>query len=411
MTAPAGRNRALFLLTLIYLFNFMDRQIMSMLAEPIKRELDLSDSQLGLLTGFMFALFYTTFGVPVAWLADRTRRTWVIAGACTLWSGFTAACGLATSFVSLALARIGVAVGEAGGVAPSYSLIADFYPVESRGRAIAIFSMGVPLGLGIGTAIGGWIAASFGWRTAFFAVAAPGILLSLLLLVFVREPRRERVADAPPVPGFGATLAMFFQSPRLLLITLSTALGAFCCYGLMAWLAPYLIRVLGMTLKEVGSYLSIMLAISLGAGIWASGVLSDRFGAREPRMYAWIPGAALALGAPALWLATTQDDWRIALPLFGIPLGLSIFYLAPSVAAFARIVPAEQRSTASALLLLFLNLIGLGLGPYLIGVVSDAALAEHGTQSLRIAFTALIPMFIVAALACLASARTLNRAI
>jgi len=408
MPKPFGREGALFLLTLIYLFNFMDRQIMAVLAEPIKRELHLSDGQLGLLTGFMFALFYTSFGIPVAWLADRTRRSWVIAGACTLWSGFCAACGLATSFTTLALARVGVAVGEAGGVAPSYSLISDLYPVELRGRAIALYSMGVPLGLGIGTAIGGWIAASFGWRTAFVAVAAPGVLLSLALLLFVREPRRERTAQTQ---SFGATMKFFFASPRLMLITLSAALGAFVCYGLMAWVAAYLIRVLGMSLKEIGSWLSITLAVSLGAGIWVSGFLSDRYGAAEPRMYAWIPGIALALGAPMVWIATRQTDWHVALPLFGVTLGLSVFYLAPSVAALARLVPSEQRSTASATMLLFLNLIGLGAGPYAIGVVSDWALAAHGTGSLRVAFTALTPMFLVAALSCVASARALNRPI
>jgi len=414
MNAPAGRSRALFLLTLIYLFNFMDRQIMAVLAEPIRKELHLSDSQLGMLTGFMFALFYTTFGIPVAWLADRTRRTWVIAAACTLWSGFCAVCGLATSFVTLALARIGVAVGEAGGVAPSYSLISDFYPVETRGRAIAIFSMGVPLGLGVGTAAGGWIAASFGWRTAFFVVAAPGILLSLLLLLLVREPKRGaadvRVAGASVDNGFGATMAAFFASPRLLLVTLSASLGAFTCYGLMAWISAYLQRVLGMTLREVGSFLSITLAISLGAGIWASGALADRYAAAEPRMFAWMPGVALALGAPALLLATAQTDWHIALPLFGVAIGLSVFYLAPSVAALSWLVPAERRSTASATMLLSLNLIGLGCGPYLIGVVSDLAKPLHGERSLHVAFLALVPMFLVAALACLASARALGRA-
>ncbi|MEO5640917.1 MAG: MFS transporter [Sphingomicrobium sp.] len=411
MAPPAGRNRALFLLTLIYLFNFMDRQIMAVLAEPIRKELLLSDTQIGLLTGFMFALFYTSFGVPVAWFADRTRRSWVIAGACTLWSGFCAACGLATGFASLALARIGVAVGEAGGVAPSYSLISDFYPVEERGRAIAVFSMGVPLGLGVGTAAGGWIAATYGWRTAFFVVAAPGILLALLLVLLVREPEKGATDTAPLAAraGFGATMAMFFSSPRLLLVTLSASLGAFTCYGLMAWISAYLQRVLGMTLKEVGSYLSITLAISLGVGIWLSGYLADRHAAREPRMYAWIPAVALALGAPALLIATRQTDWHVALPLFGVAIGLSVFYLAPSVAALSSLVPAAQRSTANATMLLFLNLIGLGGGPYLIGVTSDWAKAAHGTQSLRIAFTALTPMFLVAALACLASARALGQ--
>lgn len=410
MESAKNRNLALALLTLIYVFNFMDRQIMGVLAEPIKQELGLSDSQLGLLTGFMFALFYTTFGVPVAWLADRTRRTWVIAAACTLWSGFSAACGLATNFVTLAAARVGVAVGEAGGVPPSYSIIADLFPPQSRARALAIFSLGVPIGLGIGTAIGGWVAAAFGWRMAFFAVAAPGILLSLLLLIFVREPKRTEADNGHEPVSLGRAIALFVRSPALMLVSLSAALGAFACYALMGWLSAYLIRVLGMSLSEIGSWLSITLAIGLGIGIWASGALADRFGPAEPRMYAVIPGVALALGAPALLWATTIDNWQLALPVFGLALGLSIFYLAPSVAVVQALTPPDQRSTASAMLLLILNLLGLGCGPLFVGMVSDAVLAEQGTQSLRIAFYVLVPVFLIAGGVNFVSARVLRRA-
>lgn len=409
MEGAKNRNLALALLTLIYVFNFMDRQIMGVLAEPIKRDLDLSDSQLGLLTGFMFALFYTTFGVPVAWLADRTRRTWVIAGACSLWSLFSAACGLATSFLTLAAARVGVAVGEAGGVPPSYSIIADLFPPQSRARALAIFSLGVPIGLGIGTAIGGWVAAAFGWRMAFFAVAAPGILLSLLLLVFVREPKRTEADSGHEPVSLGRAIALFVRAPALMLVSLSAALGAFACYALMGWLSAYLIRVLGMSLNEIGSWLSITLAIGLGLGIWASGALADRYGPGDARMYAMIPCVALALGAPALLWATSIDDWRLALPVFGLVLGLSIFYLAPSVAVVQALTPPDQRSTASAMLLLFVNLLGLGCGPLFVGVVSDGVVAEQGTESLRIAFYALVPAFLFAGAANLASARMLRR--
>lgn len=410
MDRAANRNVALALLTLIYVFNFMDRQIMGVLAEPIKRDLDLSDSQLGLLTGFMFALFYTTFGVPVAWLADRTRRTWVIAGACSLWSLFSAACGLAVSFLTLAAARVGVAVGEAGGVPPSYSIIADLFPPQSRARALAIFSLGVPIGLGIGTAIGGWVAAAFGWRIAFFVVAAPGFLLSVLLLIFVREPKRSGSDTGHEPVSLGEAVTLFVKSRPLMLVSLSAALGAFACYALMGWLSAYLIRVLGMSLSEIGSWLSITLAIGLGIGIWASGALADRFGPGQPGMYAIIPGIALSLGAPALLGAALIDDWRLALPVFGLALGLSIFYLAPSVAVVQALTPSDQRSTASAMLLLILNLLGLGCGPLFIGLVSDSMMAAHGTQSLRIAFYTLVPVFLIAGGANFVSARTLVRA-
>lgn len=408
-TKPLPGSRAtLTILTLIYVFNFMDRQILGVLAEPIKRDLGLSDSQLGLLTGFMFALFYTSFGVPVAWLADRTRRTWVIAAACALWSGFSAACGLAQGFLSLAAARIGVAVGEAGGVPPSYSLISDLFPEHSRARAIALYSLGVPIGVGVGTAAGGWIAAAFGWRIAFFVVAAPGLLLAAILLIFGREPVRQSGAgDHAPV-SLARAVGLFAASPPLMSISIAGGLGAFTCYGLMAWLSAYLIRVLGMTLSEVGTWLSITMAVGLAVGIWASGALADRFGPGDRRMYAIIPAVALGLGAPAMAAATAMDDWRLALPLFGITLALSVFYLAPSVAVVQKIALPGQRSTAGAMLLLCLNLIGLGCGPWLIGVVSDWAMPAQGTQSLRIAFYALAPMFLIAVIANLVAARALR---
>ena len=407
MTEAKGRNTALALLTLIYLFNFMDRQIMGVLAEPIKLELGLSDSQLGLLTGFMFALFYTTFGVPVAWLADRTGRVRVIVIACAAWSVFSALCGLATNFLTLAAARVGVAVGEAGGVPPSSSLIADLFPPEKRARALALYGLGVPLGIGFGTATGGWIAAEFGWRVAFFAVSAPGLLLAVLLPRFVKEPVRAGPVAAPA--SLGTSVALFVRSPALVAVSLTAALGAFTCYGLMAWIAAYLMRVLGMSMSEIGSWLSITLALGLGAGIWSSGVLTDRFAAHGARVYALMPALALLLGAPTLYAATLIDDWALALPLFGLTLALSSFYFAPALAAVAHLAPPAQRSTATALMLLCLNFIGLGCGPLAIGMVSDWAMPAYGTGSLRLAFQLLCPVFVLAAFANLVSARVLGR--
>lgn len=406
---------ALAILALIYVFNFMDRQVLSVLAEPVKRDLHLSDTQLGLLGGFMFALFYTTFGVPVAWLADRTQRVRVLAAACGLWSLFCALCGAATGFFTLALARIGVAVGEAGGVPPSYSLIADLFPKAERGRAMAIYSLGSPIGLGLGTAVGGWIAANWGWRAAFFAVAAPGLLLSILLLMIVREPARGRFepADAPPpepAPPLSQAIGSFVRNPALMAIAIAGALGGFVCYALMGWISAYMIRILGMSLGEVGNWLSLTLAISLGLGIWISGALADRFGSHDVRAYLWVPAGAMALGLPAFLIAMAMGDWRIALPLFAFPLGLSISYLAPVAAMVQALVPPAQRSTASALVLLFLNLFGLGLGPVVVGMVSDAAIPAMGDRSLIAGMYVLAPMFAVAAIGNLVAAGIVGRA-
>jgi len=411
---PTNATVALAVLTLIYAFNFMDRQILSVLAEPIKRDLHLSDTELGLLGGFMFALFYTSFGVPVAWLADRTKRVGVLAGACALWSVFCALCGVATGFSTLAMARIGVAVGEAGGVPPSYSIIADLFPKERRGRAMAIYSLGSPIGLGLGTALGAWVAATWGWRAAFFVVALPGLLLSGLLVLLVREPVRGGFEPAgsaavEPAPPLLVAIRDFIRNPALVATAVAGAFGGFVCYALMAWIAAYMIRILGMTLGEVARWLSLTLAVSLGLGIWISGWLADRFGPADIRAYLWVPGGAMLVGLPAYLLAMAMTDWHFALVLFAVPLGLSIFYLAPVAAVVQTLVPPARRSTASALVLLFLNLFGLGLGPVVVGMVSDHAVPAMGGRSLVAGMYALVPMFAAAAVANFVAAGIVGR--
>lgn len=401
--AAVRRSRAypyvvLGMLLAVYVLNYLDRQLVSILAEPIKKDLGLGDTQLGLVTGFMFALFYTTFGVPVAWLADRTRRTSVIAIACGLWSLFTGACGLAGNFVQLMLARVGVGVGEAGGVPPSYTILSDYFPPGKRGLAMGLYSLGIPLGTFFGGALGAWTAGRFGWRGAFLAIAVPGLILAALLPLVVKEPVRggldagaEKAAPAPFMPS----IAAFLKSASLVLVTLGCALSAVVGYSLQSWSPAFLMRVQGASLAEVGAIYSPVIALSVAAGIFGSGWVVDRLGVKNLRAYPLFPAACFVLAFPLYLAAISVHDWRLSVALMAIPQGLTFTYLAPAVAVVQNLVPAARRSTASALLLFVLNLLAVGCGPLYVGAISDWAKPHYGVESLRVALYALIPFFVL----------------
>jgi predicted MFS family arabinose efflux permease len=403
-------------LGLVYTFNFLDRQFLTVLAEPVRKELHLSDTQLGMLTGLMFALFYTICGIPVAALADRTNRVRVMAAACGLWSLFTALCGLATGFVTLATARIGVGVGEAGGSAPSYSIIADYFPPEQRGTGLAIYSLGVPLGTIVGAWSGGWIAAHYGWRAAFMTLGLAGVILAPLIPLVVREPVRGRMdapvrtVEADPAPSIRDAIGYFLGRPALVLTALSAGLTAFVLYGLVNWVPSFLIRARGMDLAQLASAYSLVAGISIGVGTWLGGVLVDRLGTRNPAAYAWIPGLAILSSTPFLFGFTNAADWRVALAFLAVPMVLLNMYLAPALAVMQNGAPPRYRATMGALLLFTLNLIGLGGGPLFVGMVSDAVRSWAGDDSLRIALQCLAPFFLLAVLCQLATARALRRA-
>jgi MFS family permease len=386
-------------LLLVYILNYLDRQLVSILAEPIKTDLGLSDTQLGLVTGFMFALFYTTFGVPVAWLADRTRRTTIVAVACGLWSLFTGACGLAGNFVHLMLARIGVGVGEAGGVPPSYAILSDYFPPQKRGLAMAIYSLGIPLGTFFGGAFGAWAAGRFGWRGAFLSLAIPGLLVAVILPLLVREPVRggldEGDAAKAPAAPFWTSVGLFLKSATLVLVTLGCSLSAVVGYSLQTWSPAFLMRVQGATLGQVGAVYAPLIAICVAAGIFGSGWVVDRLGAKSLRAYPLFPAACFVLAFPLYVAAVSVHDWRLSVALLAIPQGLTFTYLAPAVAVVQNLVPPSRRSTASAMLLFVLNLLAVGCGPLYVGAVSDWAKPTYGVESLRVALYALIPFFVL----------------
>lgn len=384
----------------LYGLSFLDRQLLSLLAEPIKADLLLSDTQLGLLAGFTFALFYSVFGLPVAWLADRGNRVWIVSASCALWSAFTAACGLAQNVVQLAIARIGVGIGEAGGSPPSYSIIADYFPPEQRGKALAIYSLGIPLGTTAGAAIGGWIAAHYGWRAAFISIGLFGCAYALFILLTVREPQRG-VMDRAPVTSmpFLATLKQFWVDRVLRMTAIAGSLSAFVGYAMVSWVPALMMRDKGMSLSDLALYYSIAGGTASAVGTLATGFLIDRLGKRRPRIYGLVPAAGLLMSVP-FWVAgLTATSWPIALALLIIPFTFCSSYMPAVVTIVQNRVAPAQRSMASSILLLFMNIIGLGIGPLYIGLISDAATSAGSSTSLQIALLALTPLFIVAAIA------------
>jgi MFS family permease len=397
-------------LALVYAFNFMDRQIMAILQEPIRAEFVLSDTQLGLLTGFAFALFYSSCAIPVAWLADRRRRVPLMATAVAIWSFFTAACGLAQNFSQLALARLLVGAGEAGGAPPSYSLLSDYFRPGERGTGLAVYSLGVPIGSAAGAAVGAAVAAHYGWRMAFIAVGAPGLLLALALPIVVREPARGRLdsrRSSAPLSIMQAARA-YFADRVLRLTTCSTAMSAFVGYALLAWNPSFLKRVKGMSLHEVSLYYALVLGITGLVGTFAAGWLVDRFGARDRRWYAWLPALAFLLMIPGIGGAILLPGWRGALSCLALPTLLLNIYLAPALAVVQDQSPPERRAMSGAIMAFIAVLVGSGGGPLFVGTMSDLAKPTYGDGSLLFGYAALIPMIVMTIGLHMLAARSLN---
>ena len=410
-----GARVTLAMLSFVYVLNFLDRQLVSILAKSIQDGLHITDGQLGKLTGLYFALFYCFIAIPIGWLADRTSRTRVLAIACALWSGATAACGMAGSYGQLVIARMMVGVGEAGGVPPSYAIISDMFPRERRTTAMAIFNLGPPLGSALGIAFGAWLAAAFDWRIPFYAIGAVGVVTALAVWLIVREPSRgqadiaaRRRADAEAI-GFGATIARFFGNPILLMASLASGAGNFITYGLLNFTTLFLMREKGMALREVAIWYALVVAIGMSAGIYASGRIVDRFSARSKAAYATVPAVSLLLALPFFLGFVWAPTWQLALCFLIMPLFLNSFFLSATVTFVQGEVPPERRVISGALLLLVMNFIGLGLGPTYVGMVSDYFRATQGGHALQAAYYALAPMYLIGAVLFLVLARMIRR--
>ena len=486
---PGYRFYVLAILIFVYMLNFLDRQIIGILAAPLKAQFNLSDSQFGLLGGIAFASVYSTLAIPLAWLADRFSRVWIMTGALAVWSGFTALCGMAGSFGQLFLCRMGVGVGEAGGVAPAYSLIADYFPPRQRARALAAFAFGIPLGTAAGTLVGGLLAATYGWRTSFIVVGLIGLLVAPLLRLTVRDPKRggtdavkteaqvAAIAAAPVgsdrvgriaaqimlglgggalvlaglihfagltlgnplVFAFGGLLAgvigvslmvarrtasFVIPKPSFWLLALGAASSSVCGYGVAGWLPLFFMRSFDLTLAQTSWYYSGIAMIGGVLGIWLGGAIADRLSTRGKGAYPLTPAIAFLISAPCFILAM-NSPWLIGLVLPGggtqfqqlalafliflLPTGLNLAWLGPITAAVQHLVPAAMRSTASALFLLINNLLGLAVGFYYFGWMSDLLAPRFGEESLRWAIYTGMGFYLLAAVLLIGASRTLKK--
>ena len=481
------RYYVLAVLILVYMLNFLDRQIIGILAAPLKAHFGMSDTQFGLLGGIAFASVYSTLAIPLAWLADRFSRVWIMTGALAVWSGFTALCGVAGSFTQLFLFRMGVGVGEAGGVAPAYSLIADYFPPNQRARALAAFAFGIPLGTAAGTLVGGLVAVAYGWRVAFISVGVIGLIVAPLLLLTVRNPRRgatdvakavDPLADpVPAAPGaarsglraaqimltlggaavlagavshftggsstllfvFGGLLAIaigvslfvarstasvLIPKPSFWLLALGAASSSVCGYGVAGWLPLFFMRSFNLTLAQTSWYYSGVALIGGLLGIWGGGMIADRMARRGKGAYPLVPAIAFLISAPCFVLAM-NSPWLIgqfisgggsqvqqltlAFFIFLIPTGLNLAWLGPITAAVQHLAPAPMRSTASALFLLINNLLGLAVGFFYFGWMSDLLRPQFGDESLRWAIYTGMGFYILAAFLLIGASRTLKK--
>ncbi|HET7562619.1 MAG TPA: MFS transporter [Rhodanobacteraceae bacterium] len=414
---PAAPTRAawiaLGMLCFVYVLNFLDRQLLAILAKPIQDALHLSDGQLGLIGGLYFAVFYTFISIPIGWFADKTNRVRVLSLACTVWSAATVACGLARTYPQLAIARMTSGFGEAGGVPPSYAIISDYFPPSWRGRALGIYNLGPPIGAALGVAFGASIAASFGWRYAFIVLGGVGVLTAVILNLTVREPKKGGldgiVRASTTKSGFWETLKMFASSPALMLAAFGSAATQMITYGMGNFTTLFLMREKGMTLDEVAVYYALVIAIGMGGGMLVSGRLLDRFTRRSKAAYGLLPALSLAVATPLYLGFVWAPAWGLSLWfLLGVAF-LNYFYLTASVTLVQQEVRPDQRVMSGALLLLVMNFIGLGLGPTYVGFISDYFHASNPLHSLQVALYLLTPFYLLAIVLFLILARVLRR--
>ena len=384
---PWYRWYALGVLVLVFTSSHVDRQIMGILLEPIKHDLGASDTQMGFLIGLTFALFYATLGMPIAMLADRSNRRNIITIAITIWSGMTVVCGYAQNFVQLALARIGVGIGEAGSSPPSHSMISDMFPPSQRGTAMGIYALGVNIGLLIAYLAGGWMSEHWGWRMTFVAVGVPGLAIALLVRFTVAEPvrgasddRKEAVAEAPP---FRDVALYMWRTPATRHVVFGSSLAGFVGYGMVLWLPAFFVRSHGLSQTEVGMTLALMTGVVGGLGTFLAGKLADVLAKRDERWFAWIVAAGKGGLVPFLVLFFLVQDFLPALLIYLIPAFFGGFYMAPTFAMIQSLVRPEMRAVAASICLFMLNIIGLGFGPQAVGIVSDLLAADYGNESLR----------------------------
>ncbi len=370
------RSYVVWLLFAVYVLNFVDRQILTILIQPIKLEFGFSDTQMGLLGGLAFAVLYSTLGIPIARWADRGNRVNIIAVSLFVWSLFTVVTGMARSFTQLLFARMAVGIGEAGCSPPAYSLISDYFEPKRRATALSIYSMGIYGGVFVGFLVGGQVAQHYGWRAAFYVVGLPGVLLAIVLKMTLREPPRgfseasRVVLEPPPVKEVLATL---WRKSSFRHLSMAAALHAFVGYGVGGFNSAFLMRSHGMTVGEAGNALALITAAGGFGGTFLGGWLADRYSNRngDQRWQLWVPGISTLINVPFALLVYTLPAKYAVLALMIPTIAIGAMYLGPTFAITQSLVGIRERALAGALLLFVINLIGLGLGPLLTGVFSD----------------------------------------
>ncbi|MGV6820160.1 MAG: spinster family MFS transporter [Parvularcula sp.] len=425
------RAWVLFILVVVYTFNFIDRQIVGILAVPIKEDLGISDTQLSILIGFAFAMFYATLGIPIAWLADRTNRTWIMTGALGLWSLATAACGFTQNYIQLVVARLGVGVGEAGGVAPAYSIISDYFPPNKRARALGIYSFGIPIGGALGFILGGVLASLIDWRAAFIYVGVAGLLIAPIFKLTVKEPPRgqfDGAASAQKAPPITTVVRTLMGKPSFWTMSLGAAFSSMVGYGLLGWMPSFFVRSFGEVLPGFFDWVPIwllpddpqpilyaaffagsMLFVGGLVGVWIGGVLGDRLGQGKKGAYAAVPGAAFLITFPFFFMGISASTLTVAFWSLLVVQVTSLVWLGPVISAFQHLVPASMRATASSIFLFINNLVGIGMGNFIFGFLSDILKPQYGEESLRYAIMYTSGFYLVAAGLMFITARRLAR--
>jgi predicted MFS family arabinose efflux permease len=380
------RRYTLALLAVVYMFNFIDRQILAILLPAIRAEFGVSDLWLGFLSGTAFAMFYIILGIPFARYADRHNRRNLVAFALALWSGMTALCGAAASFVQLALARIGVGVGEAGCSPPAHSMIADLYPPEQRSTAMGVYTLGISAGIMLAYMLGGWVVENMGWREAFFIVGIPGLLLALVVRFTAAEPRRGHSEGREAVseqPAFLRTLGFLGRRASFIHMTIGGGLSSYVGYSVISFLPSFLVRSFGMPADRIGLYLGLIIGVVGGAGFFLGGYIADHLGRTAHRRALRFIGLAVLLSALPYAAMFLSDSWQSALLFFLLPMLMANVYLAPVLSQAQGLVSLRMRAMASAIALLIINVIGLALGPLLTGLLSDLLEPRFGEESMR----------------------------
>ena len=402
-STKASGYYTLAILTTVYSFNFIDRQLLAILQVPIKAELLLSDGQLGLLTGFAFALFYVIAGLPIASFADRSNRRNIVVWSLAIWSFMTAVSGLAQNYIQLLLARVGVGVGEAGCSPPSHSMISDIFPEDQRATGLSIYSLGINIGILFGFILGGWLNEFFGWRIAFMVVGIPGILLAVLLRTTVKEPIRghsESRSTETDSHTFSEVMNTLWSKKSFRYLAVAGGMSAFAGYGMTNWMPPFLYRIHEMSTGEIGTWLGLGIGILGGLGTFLSGWLADKFGKKDMRWYMWIPAIGSLIMVPSVIIGLNSEEKYVTLIVMMLPTFLSNVFLSVCIAMTHGLVGLRMRAVGSAVFFFIINILGLALGPASIGFLSDYFEPNYGVDSIRYSMIILIPLAALIASAC-----------